>query len=317
MKKFLFLMAICLPVSCQNAKEESLEAEITNGLIAAKLHLPDAEKGYYRGSRFDWSGVIPELKYDGHDYFGQWFRDYNPTTHDAICGPVEEFLPLGYEEAPVNGEFVRIGIGGLRKPAEAGLQRFGYYELVNPGQWKIKRAKDHVVFTHHLKDVAGYAYEYQKTVRLIKGKPQMVLAHRLKNTGKKAIRTNVYNHNFFTLDHQPVGPGIVVKFAYPLGVTSENPAISITGSQLEYMAESRRPVYFDDMTGHSQRVEDYDFRLENHNTGCGVRITADRPVLKIAYWSSTLTQCPEPYMEIDIQPGESFTWDITYDFYTF
>jgi len=297
---------------------EMPQAGISNGLITVKLYLPDAGQGYYRGSRFDWSGVIPELKYQGHDYFGQWFTVYDPLIHDAICGPVEEFSALGYEQAPVGGEFVRIGIGGLRKPAENRFQRFGYYELSNPGKWKIKKAKDYVVFTHHLKDAAGYSYVYEKKVRLVKGKPQMVLEHQLKNTGKKAIQTNVYNHNFFTIDHQPTGPNSVVKFAFPINGTEENPAARITGQQIEYLREltPRETVFWNDVQGHSKSVKDYDFRIENVKTGAGVRITCNRPVSKIVYWSSPTTQCPEPYIDIDIQPGETFSWNISYDFYT-
>ena len=315
MKKSVLLIVSILLFGCQSEQEDSLQTEITNGLITAKLYLPDAENGYYRGSRFDWSGVIYELKYDGHDYFGQWFRDYNPTTNDAICGPVEEFSPLGYEQAPVNGEFIRIGIGGLRKPEETALQRFGYYDLSNLGKWKIKRAKNYVVFTHQLRDVAGYAYDYQKTVRLVKGKAQMILEHKLKNTGEKTIETDVYNHNFFMIDQQQIDSGTVVKFAFPLNVTSTNPAIKIEGQQIEYISQPRRSVFFDDLQEHSRSVKDYDFRIENRNTGAGVRITCDRPVSKIVYWSSTTTQCPEPYIAINIPPGESFSWTITYDFY--
>src|SRR5579862_6769873 len=82
------------------------QAEIANGAggIRAKLLLPDAERGYYRGTRFDWSGVIASLEYKGHNYFGQWFEKYDPKLHDAIMGPVEEFLTppnrtgLGYDE---------------------------------------------------------------------------------------------------------------------------------------------------------------------------------------------------------------------------
>ncbi len=31
------------------------EAEISNGILHARLYLPDSEKGYYRSTRFDWS----------------------------------------------------------------------------------------------------------------------------------------------------------------------------------------------------------------------------------------------------------------------
>src|ERR1019366_1116453 len=34
------------------------DAEISNGSVRAKLYLPDARQGYYRATRFDWSGQI-------------------------------------------------------------------------------------------------------------------------------------------------------------------------------------------------------------------------------------------------------------------
>jgi hypothetical protein len=67
------------------------EAEISNNLIRARLLLPDPERGYYRATRFDWSGLISSLECDGHNYFGPWFERHDPKTHDAIVGPVEEF----------------------------------------------------------------------------------------------------------------------------------------------------------------------------------------------------------------------------------
>ena len=65
------------------------QAAISNGTLDAKLYLPDSASGYYRGTRFDWSGVIHSLRYRGHEYFGTWFERYDPKTHDAITGPVE------------------------------------------------------------------------------------------------------------------------------------------------------------------------------------------------------------------------------------
>ena len=319
MKKCIFLIIAIGFLGCQVAQTEFPQVEISNGLITAKLYLPDAEKGYYHGSRFDWAGVIPELKYEGHDYFGQWFPVYDPKLHDAICGPTDEFFAIGYDSAPVGGEFVRIGIGGLRKPAEDKFERFGYYEFSNPGKWTVKKEKDKVVFTHQLNDVAGYSYEYEKTVRLLKDKPTMVLEYRLKNTGEKAIETVVYNHNFFTIDHQTTGPNSVVKFSYPISVKTEYPAIKISGQQIEYIREfaPNEAFFLGEIEGHSNSVEDYDFRIENLKVGAGVRITCDKPFSRVVYWSAVKTQCPEPYIDINVQPGETFTWSITYDFYTF
>ena len=319
MKNIIFLIVIISLLSCGTAEQEGYpQAEITNGLITAKLYLPDAQHGYYIGSRFEWSGIIYELKYEGHDYFGQWYPIRDPKIHDAISGPVEEFMQIGYEEAPVGGEFLRIGIGGMRKPEEERFDRYGYYEFSNPGKWTVKKEKDNVLFTHQLDDVAGYSYLYEKTVRLLKDKPELVLEHTLKNTGTRAIQTSVYNHNFFTIDHQTTDPDVVVKFAFLPRPSRESPLININGHKIEYVRalEQDETASLGQLLGHNNSVVDNDFVIENVRTRAGVRITGNRPISRIVYWSSTYTVCPEPYIDIDIQPGESFTWEINYRFYT-
>ena len=87
------------------------KASISNGPVQAVLYLPDAKNGYYRASRFDWSGVVPCLAYKGHTYFGVWFSHYDPMIADAITGPVEVFRSadgaLDYDQAKPDGLFVR------------------------------------------------------------------------------------------------------------------------------------------------------------------------------------------------------------------
>jgi hypothetical protein len=43
------------------AVDEPSTAEIRNDRIRVKFYLPDAARGYYRGTRFDWSGMIGSL----------------------------------------------------------------------------------------------------------------------------------------------------------------------------------------------------------------------------------------------------------------
>src|SRR6266849_5750963 len=160
------------------------QAEISNGAIDAKLYLPDAERGYYRGTRFDWSGVIPSLRYQGHEYFGQWFERYDPKTHDAIAGPVEEFLThdagLGYADAKPGEGFIRMGVGVVKKPDEPAYQRFKTYEIVDPGERTVPRRLDSIEFTHRLASEPRYAYTYRNTVRLAKHQPVLTLEHSLR-----------------------------------------------------------------------------------------------------------------------------------------
>ena len=55
------------------------------------MFLPDAKNGYYRSTRFDWSGVVGCVSLNGHKFFGEWFAQYDPLKNDSITGPVEEF----------------------------------------------------------------------------------------------------------------------------------------------------------------------------------------------------------------------------------
>ena len=156
------------------------QVEISNDALHAKVYLPDPERGYYRGTRFDWSGVIASLKYKGHDYFGPLFDQHDPKVHDNIRGPVEDFRTnnagLGYDESKAGGTFIKIGVGVLRKAEEQRYRQANYYEIVNSGRWSSRKGRDWVEFVHELSDGKGYSYLYRKTVRLAKGKPELAKA---------------------------------------------------------------------------------------------------------------------------------------------
>ena len=87
------------------------QTQLSNGQIRVTVNLPDAAKGFYKGTRFDWSGVIENVEYQGHSFYGLWFQKTDPAVHDfeyrgadivagpctAITGPAEEFGVLGYD----------------------------------------------------------------------------------------------------------------------------------------------------------------------------------------------------------------------------
>jgi len=301
---------------------ETPQAGLTNGLLEAKLYLPDPVRGYYRGTRFDWSGVISSLKYAGHEYFGQWFEKYDPKIHDAITGPVEEFRTreagLGYEDAKPGGTFIRIGVGVVRKPEEPRYQTFRTYEIVDSGVWKIRRGKEWIEFTHKLADSSDYAYVYRKTVRLAHSKPVMTIEHALRNTGRRRIETVQYNHNFFVIDGQPTGPGFTVTFPFALRPLNDLKGLAETrGRELHFPKELEKgQSIYTVIEGYGKEARDYDIRIENKVTGAGVRITGDRPLAKLVFWSVRSTLCPEPYVDLQVEPGREIRWRLTYEFYT-
>ena len=298
------------------------KAEISNGLIHAELMLPDNQNGSYRGTRFDWSGVISSLQFEGHEYFARWYQHHDPKIHDAITGPVEEFRTddkgLGYDEAKPGETFVRIGIGTVRKPDEPAYRAYDTYEIVDPGKWTIHRHKDRIEFTHRLQSPQGYAYIYRKTVRLAKGKPELLIEHSLKNTGKKTIDTTQYNHNFFVIDHEVVGPDVVAKFVFsPVPTRGFKDRAVVQGDEIVFPHELLpKAGVFSELTGSKNDVADYDFRVENLKSGAGVHITSDQKLDKVNFWAINTVAAVEPYIHLTIEPGKEAKWTLRYDFYT-
>lgn len=315
------------------AAAEFPQAEITNGLIKAKLYLPDAKTGFYHSTRFDWAGTISSLEYQGHTFFAPWFKqhdaglrdvEYRPAqdgfaagTPSANIGPVEEFsTPLGYDAAGVGGTFIKVGVGALRKPEE---QRYSWatrYEIVDPGKRSIRTTGDSVECVQELA-ANGYAYTYRKTIRLSKNKPELVLEHSLKNTGRMPIETLVYAHNFFVMDNQPSGPDFTIKVPFEIKEAKDKlEVLQIRGKEIGFARELEKDERaMIQVAGFSPIAADFDIRVENRKTGTGVRITADRPLARMVVWSIRPTRCPEPFIEVKAEPGGEFTWRITYAFY--
>jgi hypothetical protein len=310
------------------------QARISNGLITVKMFLPDPVKGYYRSTRFDWSGAVNSLEYKGHNYYGIWYDGIDPKVINkdfpdgkivngppgALWGPVDEFqTPLGWNESKPGGTFIKIGVGVLRR-GEGNYNRFMMYDIVDGGKWTVKKHKDSVEFLQTVADPAtGYAYVYRKIVRLEAGKPAMVIEHSLKNTGTKEIKSTVYCHNFLVLDKQTPGPDFTFKVPFeikPFRPPDKNLA-EVRGNQvvlLKQLSGSEEvPMPF---RGFSDSAKDNETIMENAKAGAGVKITGDRPLSMSVFWAVRTVIAVEPYIAVDVQPGSEFTWKNMYEYYT-
>jgi hypothetical protein len=308
--------------ACRNLPHSNHpEAELSNGLLDAVVFLPDAKSGYYRSSRFDWSGVVGCVSYKAHNFFGEWFPRYDPLVHDSITGPVEEFQlddgSSGYGTAQPNGLFVKIGVGVLRKLGNSPYSSFVSYPIVDGGKWTVRRKRRSVTFVQKLRSPLGIAYTYEKTLTLEKNQPVLTLEHRLKNEGAKPIVTNVYDHDFYMLDGRATGPGITVTFPFELKAEGTiGNAAEIEGKQVIYHREiQNKESYATVLKGYSESSAGYDFTIEDQNAKIGVEQSSDKPVARIYLWSIRTTVCPEAFIHLDIPPGKTAQWKIHYRFF--
>ncbi|HEX4124081.1 MAG TPA: hypothetical protein VHY37_05080 [Tepidisphaeraceae bacterium] len=298
---------------------------LSNGIISAHCYLPDAARGFYRGPRFDWSGMVGPV-IDGKTWFFAPFRvPQDPLGNDDGVGPAEEFgmdSPLGYADARPGETFIKIGVGELIKPNDPAYRVYGFYKrftIARAGRWTITYGTDWVEFHQSLQDSRGWGYDYVKRISLAKDAPVLIIEHRLTNTGSKIIDTTWYCHNFTNIDGQPIGPAYAVRFPVkPSFDPGPKPTEARTkGNWLEFI----RPIphaygisaYLAN-AGHS--VSSDSAAVVNRDIGAGVKITGDQPVVKYHFYAEATAACPEMFIRIRIAPGESKTWEARYQFAT-
>ena len=315
------MLCVLLVATSTAGAEPHPTAHLTNGLVEASVYLPDAESGYYRATRFDWSGVIYRLGYAGHEYFDEWQDSDDPYLHDRITGPVDCFSPLdplGYDEAPAGGSFLRIGVGMCEKPDEEAFVRTNTYRILDHGTRQVTRGANWIEFVHHLGGPqSDYAYRYAKRLTLTPGTPEMVIDYVLENVGRLPIETTVYNHNFFVIDEQPTGPDFVVRFPFaPVADRELNWAATVRGRELVFGEPvPEGSAVFGYFEGYGTSADDHRFEIENRHVGAGVRVATDKPLARLRLWAPSTTVCPEPFVALDIRPGHADRWSTRYEFY--
>lgn len=274
--------------------------------IEAVLCYPSSKYGYYRGTRFDWSGVFRKITRRGHIYADTWFDGNDPVRHDNVCGPSEEFV-IFRNDLP--GTFLKIGVGLLKK--ESGpYDRFKYYEIVDEGIRSLEALESLAVFRHCMQG----QYEYEKRVEIIDGNV-MEIRHCLMNLSSSVLDTYVYNHNFFNLDNAAVGPAIKVDFPYePEGTWRELlPEVAIKGESIVFSSELKKggkTPFIGDLSS----CKDFSFRIGNLASGIAVEASVDLPVEYSVFWANSRVCCVEPYVHLTVETGSSISWTNRYIF---
>jgi hypothetical protein len=321
-------------ISARDALSAAPQVRITNKRLSATVLLPDPDKGFYRGVRFDWAGMIASLTYEGQDYYGLWFDRIAPDVRDfafrdglivaapntAAVGPVDAYdpgQPLGWSDAPAGGTFVKIGVGVLRKPADgANYSSFRNYDLVDHGVWKVEARGDRVIFTQTVSDpLSGYGYVYRKELRLTSGRPGMEIRHSLKNTGARSISTTTFNHNFLTFGGAPAQAGLTVGARFPLrpGRPLRDVA-QIDGQTLTYRrALAAEEIFSTPFATDGLDAPAYDLSVSNAK-GAGFSVKADRPLSSLQLWSIRSTVAFEPFVTLKAEPGQTVSWTYSYTY---
>ncbi|MET4693178.1 hypothetical protein [Endozoicomonas lisbonensis] len=314
MKAFRLLCGCLSLVSAGVLAVSFPEVRLENDTVKVAVYLPDIEKGSYRSTRFDWSGLIHSFQFEEIEYFGRWRSEpvHNPEMHFSVNGPAQIFGNLGYGESDT---FVRIGIGVLEKPEnEKSFNFINPYQILDHGEWQVESTDDTVQFVQTLQDDTGYGYRYRKTVTL--NEQGFSMAHQLENTGEKAIETTVFNHHFFVIDDQTVDEQYQVFFPF-------SPAKQIEESRIELQDDSLQiiePISDEDrlfvpLTGFARTADDHQFRIHHNGLNRGIKVQVDQPLSRLVVWANDRSLSPENFLEVNVPVGESFSWTAEYRVY--
>lgn len=297
---------------------------LKNKKMEVLIFLPNSKASYYQASRFDWGSMVGQITYNKHTYLQQW-KNYNGRgpegVHDPLIpntgtGLAEEFItPLGYDEADVNGYFVKIGVGVLQKTEKKDYNFATAYGIVDEGKRTVNNSTSSLTFTHQLNSATGYGYVLERIYELKDNK--LIVKHMLRNTGKKQIVTETYSHNFMQFDFRAFNPDYSLLFLNgtinPANCKLLSPnRVKITENNIDIVENF--PDYSPCFGMLELQSKKGNFRLQNKKTGMSVTMELDREVSSFALWMWQKSFCAEPRITIDIKPNQTAQWESTYTF---
>lgn len=322
MKSFSYGLSFCLLLFLLplvgSAEDSYPRTSIQSEQLHVEIYLPDADKGYYRGSRFDWSGLVQQVKYRDHVYFGDWKTTHNPTNFEDANGLASEFgmfSPIGYNDAKPKEAFVKIGIGELVKPKDEEYRFSKNYKVEKPFSWEIKQDKTWIEFHQIIPNWHDWGYDYVKRIELDSTKPFMKVTHTLKNIGKKNMNTDYYCHNFTMIDNEPISELYCLEFPFAIK-TKQNldGDIKLEKNKLFFLKKVTKAL-FSELEGWNPVAGHNGVSIINKKSGAGLRIKGTEAPYKYNFFTAPLATCLEPFIKLEIAPGATAKWTDEYTFF--
>ena len=288
------------------------EIKIGKDGLELTLCVPSFETGYYRGTRFDHSGIFRRIIQNGFVIADEWFDGADPYRHDTVCGASEEFDQSGYQDAEAGEVFLKPGVGLLLKD-DSTYDHFKLYDVADPGKWTIVNDESEASFIHVI-DSDDWGYVYEKVIRVIGGS-EFEITHRLCNTGASKIEGQTYNHNFYTFGSARPGPQIEIDFPFtPCGhwrAEYDSVALSEKGIRYSRPLQQGESVFMGDLNPVERKPKDgevFSISADGHKVTFG----SDQPFDHIVFWSNHRVGCIEPFIPYSLNPGDEFEWTYTF-----
>lgn len=284
---------------------------LRNKQLEIQIDLPMENYNY---SRFDWTGKIVSVKYKNICVTG--FEIQNNEDHTKSGkGFYSEFgidAALGFAETKAGDWFHKIGIGLLKKDSEDYLQSRKYE--IQPAAFTVSARSDEMIITCISPSFNGCSYVLKKEIRLIES--GFIIKYLLKNTGKKTIRTDEYNHNFMAFNKELIGSDYLLKFPFYIKperfqeTVNHEGKVEIGEKEITFNGTPNDPFFFSNLSG-NENVEAA-WELINTKTKIAISETGSFKTTKVNLWGWKHVISPELFFTITVEPSKEIEWSRTY-----
>jgi len=276
---------------------------LANAELTVDLLDPAAEHARL-GPRFCWGGFIWQVhdREIGTLLTGPEWPKLDPQPHNG------QGLPESFRHSTTTGQpLLWDGAVGLAPGAGAlGRNAAGAVMVTEPCTWQIETQPTRAVFRTE-QSVGRWSYALERSIEL-HGR-QVISRSRLVNRGTTRLQLEWFAHPFFAL--QADGK---LRARLPADVTlPENPGYTLADGELTLR---RAFVGVDD--GHLVHLglpagKPFSVTL-THPKLASVKFATDFVPFKCVLWANGNTLSFEPFLALDLAPGEVREWTLTYDF---
>lgn len=255
------------------------------------------------GARYVWGGYIWQVhdRRAGPLLTGAQWPEAEPDPYNG------QGLPESFRHRTITGEpLLWNGDTGL-SPGAGRLGKIGDAVVVTvPCGWEISAHDDHVILKT-AQTVGSWSYELVRTVEL-RGRQ---LCSRTRYTNRSASRLvhEWFVHPFFALGKDGRAEALL-----PRGTSlPPNPGYVIEANRLSFKRGFEGK--FDGHLDYLQLPPHTAFSAElNHPRLAHVRFTSSFVPIRTVIWANGNTLSLEPYLTLDLAPGETKEWSLTYEF---
>jgi hypothetical protein len=306
----LLAFGLLLVNGCKSSVPFSANADarhtLRRGNLAVVIETAPADLDAKFGPRFDRTAVVRQVTLNGKSFLGELgLPDEFGINGDGV---------LGFTNAPVGGEFLKIGVGYLIRDRTNDYFFWNKYpvrKLLPITKLVVK--KESLTVTQSSDHSLPWSYAYSKSYRLV-ADDTLEIDYTLTNTGTNAWSFLHYNHNWLAPEGIKVGPAYSLATGFPL--PAGETAFGRSDHLLWLISEipTNTSFYlagdFRDSTAAQNR-----FTVLLHGKPL-LAFAGDFAPARFAAYAVTDGFCPEMFFRAELPAGKSARWSTRYQFLT-